>query len=89
MGRVNNLAGKIRQWEIGGKKLGSDPIQINNNNIFHVCLPRTIRLRIRGLPKYKIQLNTLLIHVDLCQNPLRDSLGLTGPHQMQTADVPT
>jgi hypothetical protein len=35
MGGVNNLAGKIRQWEIGGKKLGSDPIQINNNNIFH------------------------------------------------------
>jgi hypothetical protein len=35
MGRINKLADKIRQWKIGGKKLGSDPIQINNNNIFH------------------------------------------------------
>jgi hypothetical protein len=35
MGGVNNLADKIEQWKIGGKKLGSDPIQIKNNNIFH------------------------------------------------------
>jgi hypothetical protein len=35
MGGVNNLADKIRQWKIGGKKLGSNPIQINSNNIFH------------------------------------------------------
>jgi hypothetical protein len=34
MGRVNKLADKIGRWEIGRKKLGSDPIQINNN-IFH------------------------------------------------------
>jgi hypothetical protein len=35
MGVVKKWVIKIRQWEIGGKKLGSDPIQINNNNIFH------------------------------------------------------
>jgi hypothetical protein len=34
-GGAKKLEGKIRQWEIGGKKLGSDPIQINNDNIFH------------------------------------------------------
>jgi hypothetical protein len=35
MGRVNKLADKIGQWKIGRKKLGSNLIQINNNNIFH------------------------------------------------------
>jgi hypothetical protein len=38
MGGVKKWMIKIGQWEIGGKKLGSDPIQINNNNIFHIGL---------------------------------------------------
>jgi hypothetical protein len=44
MGGVNKLLVKIRQWEIGGKKLGSNPIQINNNNIFHNRMTKNVLL---------------------------------------------